>query len=223
MRAVAPAGALWSSAAEMARYLQTELAGGLAPDGTRVVSRANLGATWEQQVGIPRDPNFPPALTDMAQGYALGWLTGTYSGQRLISHDGGTFGFTAQLALLPDASLGVVILTNASGAEVFTLAAQYRLLELLFGQPVTFDPLVAAAIDAADEELAAVQQQLGTVAADAVSPYLGRYTSAALGERSRSGCRTTRSSSTSVSSRRSFGPTWMKAAPLRPISPSTRR
>src|SRR5215216_4688031 len=32
---VAPAGALWSSAAEMARYLQMELAGGLAPDGTR--------------------------------------------------------------------------------------------------------------------------------------------------------------------------------------------
>ena len=80
VRAVAPAGALWSSVAEMARYLQTELAGGVAPNGVRVVSPANLDVTWEQQVGIPADPSFPAELTDMAQGYALGWLTGTYHG-----------------------------------------------------------------------------------------------------------------------------------------------
>jgi CubicO group peptidase (beta-lactamase class C family) len=40
---VRPAGGLWSTARAMARFVQTELAGGIAPSGTRVVSAANLG------------------------------------------------------------------------------------------------------------------------------------------------------------------------------------
>ena len=42
---VAPTGGLWSSAREMASYIQTELSHGVAPDGTRVVSEENLERT----------------------------------------------------------------------------------------------------------------------------------------------------------------------------------
>ena len=119
---VAPAGALWSSATEMARYLQMELAGGIAPDGTRVVSQENLEATWQPQVTMPaiRQPGVPPELVAMAQGYALGWVVGDYHGQRLLWHSGGTFGFGAQTAFLPDADLGLVILTNGISADFFS-------------------------------------------------------------------------------------------------------
>src|SRR5829696_10541590 len=41
---VRPAGGLWSTAREMARFVQTELAGGIAPSGTRVVPRR----TWRR-------------------------------------------------------------------------------------------------------------------------------------------------------------------------------
>jgi CubicO group peptidase (beta-lactamase class C family) len=41
---VRPAGGLWSSARGLARFVQTELAGGIAPSGRRVVSATNLGA-----------------------------------------------------------------------------------------------------------------------------------------------------------------------------------
>jgi hypothetical protein len=37
--------------------------------------------------------------------YGLGWLSGEYRGLRVISHSGGTAGFTAQVAFLPDAAL----------------------------------------------------------------------------------------------------------------------
>jgi CubicO group peptidase (beta-lactamase class C family) len=43
---VRPAGGLWSTTREMARFVQTELTGGIAPNGRRVVSTENLAVTW---------------------------------------------------------------------------------------------------------------------------------------------------------------------------------
>src|SRR5215213_4834978 len=182
--AVAPAGALWSSATEMARFVQMELAAGLAPDGTRVVSQANLEATWQPQVTIPApaNPDLPSEFVSMAQGYALGWVVGEYGRQRLLWHSGGTSGLSAQAALLPDADLGVVILTSGINAEFFTYAVQFRLFELAFDQPATFDPAISAAIAATAQQRAELQRQLAPVDPAAVAPYLGRYTHDILGE-----------------------------------------
>jgi CubicO group peptidase (beta-lactamase class C family) len=181
---VAPAGALWSSASEMARFVQMELADGVAPDGGRIVSRTNLEATWQPQVTIhsPTNPGLPPEFVSMAQGYGLGWVVGDYRGQPLLWHSGGTFGFSAQAALLPEAELGLVILTNGVGAEFFNLAVQFRLFELVFSQPATFDPVISAAIAATAQQTAELQQQLGPIDPVAVAPYLGRYNHDVLGE-----------------------------------------
>ena len=73
---VAPAGALWSSAREMARYIQTELADGLAPDGRRVVSAENLERTRAPRVAIPAQPGLPPLFAEAGDHYAMGWVTG---------------------------------------------------------------------------------------------------------------------------------------------------
>src|SRR5215212_1622635 len=95
---VAPAGALWSSAREMARYLQTELADGLAPDGTRVVSVENLERTRAPRVATPAEPGLPPLFAETGDHYAMGWVTGTYHGQPIINHSGGTLGFASEVA-----------------------------------------------------------------------------------------------------------------------------
>ena len=181
---VAPAGALWSSASEMARFVQLELARGVAPDGARIVSRENLEATWQRQVTIAAsvNPEVPPEFVAMAQGYGSGWVIGDYRGQRMLWHSGGTFGYSAQAALLPDAGLGLVVLTNGINAELFTLAVQFRLFELVFAQPASFDPVIAAAIAATAQGRAALQQQLAPVDRADVAPYLGRYRSDVLGE-----------------------------------------
>ena len=181
---VAPAGALWSNAAEMARFLQLELSGGVTPDGTQVVSRMNLEATWQPQVTIPAPGNsgVPPEFVAMAGGYGLGWVTGDYRGQQLLWHSGGTIGFSAQAALIPDAGLGLVILTNGVSAEFFNLAVQFRLFELVFDQPATFGPAITAAITATAQQTADLQRQLSPIDPVAVAPYLGRYTHDVLGE-----------------------------------------
>ena len=69
--------------------------------------------------------------------------TGTYHGQPILSHSGGTLGFVSEVAFLPEADLGIVLLTNGGqGAGTFNLAVQFRLLELLFDQPAEFDAML---------------------------------------------------------------------------------
>ena len=176
---VTPAGALWSSAREMARYLQTELADGIAPDGTRVVSAENLEMTWAPGVALPSSPALPPVLTESQMNYGLGWNYGTYHGQRLINHSGGTYGFASEVAFLPEADLGIVILTNArTPFAAFNYAVQFRLLELLFDQPSEIDGQLSALLDAYE---AASGIAFGSFDAAALAPYLGRYGSPELG------------------------------------------
>jgi CubicO group peptidase (beta-lactamase class C family) len=82
---VRPAGGLWSTARAMARFLQTELAGGIAPSGTRVVSAANLPATWAPRVAVPNFYGGPPEMAASMSNYGLGWMSGEYRGVRVIS------------------------------------------------------------------------------------------------------------------------------------------
>ena len=173
-----PAGALWSNAREMARFLQTELSGGVAPNGTRVASAESLEATWAPTVAVPNFYGGPPEMAATMTRYGLGWLNGGWHGLGVISDNGGTGGFTAEMAFLPEANLGIVILTNALSLTpiplAFEYAVQFRLFEILFDQPEEF----AGAITAAARSLPA----LGKVDPAAITPYLGRYKDPDLGE-----------------------------------------
>ncbi len=177
---VRPSGALWSSAREMARYLQTLLANGVAPGGTRVVSAENLEQTWVPGVEVPNLYGGPPDMVATMTHYGLGWLTGEYRGLRILSHAGGTSGFTAELAFLPEADLGIAILTKSFSITPLPLAFQYgvqfRLFELLFDQPAEFDAALAEAASARPT------LTLGEIDPAEVAPYLGRYTRPELGE-----------------------------------------
>jgi CubicO group peptidase (beta-lactamase class C family) len=177
---VRPAGALWSNAREMARFLQTELARGVAPDGTRVVSVANLEAAWAPEVAVPNLYGGPPEMAASMSGYGLGWNIGAYRGLRVISHAGGSGGFTAEAALLPEAGVGIAVLANAAfdSTGFFAYAVQFRLLELLFDQPAEMD----AALAEANAGLAPrLRPALGAVDPAAAAPYVGRYGNPDLG------------------------------------------
>ncbi|HEU5433997.1 MAG TPA: hypothetical protein VFU81_20170, partial [Thermomicrobiales bacterium] len=114
---------------------------------------------------------------------ALGWVIGGYGGQRLVWHSGGTFGFTALVTLLPEADLGVVVLTNAVGALAggFTTGVTFRLLELLFAQPPAIDAALAPGQAAAAQARAEFLAQIGKIDATTAAPYLGRWTNPDLG------------------------------------------
>lgn len=169
---IAPAGAAWSTANDMAAYLITQMQRGMAPNGSQVVSPENLAETWMPQVQVD-------ATTD----YGLGWLIGESFGQPIISHDGNTFGFSAQVAFLPESKVGIVVLANAQGANLFTQGVQARFLELLNGAPATFDAGIESQLDIGETQMEAILPQIGErPQADDVADLLGTYRSDALGD-----------------------------------------
>ena len=165
----APAGASWSTARDAARYLITQLNQGIAPNGKRVVSTETLTETWKPQVEIQ------PGID-----YGLGWMTGSHKGQRLLSHSGGTEGFTSELTFMPDAGLGIVVLTNAQNANLFTAGVRSRIIELVFGQPAdtTYSSRLEEARKSFDQKKATVRPADERAAA----PYFGRYQNPSLGD-----------------------------------------
>jgi CubicO group peptidase (beta-lactamase class C family) len=167
---IGPAGALWSNVEDLANYLITELNRGVAPDGTRVVSEENLVTTWEPQVDMSADAS-----------YGLGWIVEDYDGIQVISHAGNTFGFTSELAFLPDHGLGISVLTNEQ-YSVLNQAIRYRLLELLFQREPQVEELIQFQLEqiqeARDELRDSLQERIDP---DTVDPYLGDYTHDILG------------------------------------------
>jgi CubicO group peptidase (beta-lactamase class C family) len=170
VRPVAPAGALWSSALDMGRFLITQLSGGVSPEGVQVVPAENVWETWAPQVAVAADSS-----------YGLGWFVAEYKGQPMLHHGGATIGFTSDLAFLPEANLGISVLSNARASSLNT-AVRYRLLELLFQQAIEYDQQATFEFNSFKAEYDRITATLTAVDPEVVAPYLGRYASAALGE-----------------------------------------
>jgi CubicO group peptidase (beta-lactamase class C family) len=105
--ASAPAGSRTvATAADLAAFTRAHLAGGIARDGTRLLSAASTRAM--QQVQVARPPSVDAPLT---QG--LGWLLADWDGVRVIGHGGGTIGQVSFLQAIPERDLVVTLLTNS--------------------------------------------------------------------------------------------------------------
>jgi CubicO group peptidase (beta-lactamase class C family) len=122
---LAPAGGINTNVMDLARFLLTQLNRGTAPDGARVVSAAHLVETWQPQV---------EAFQDTA--YALGWFVETYQDVELIWHDGDVLGFKSLLIFIPEARVGLALVTNRTISYGFSNTIRYRLVELLYGLKV---------------------------------------------------------------------------------------
>jgi hypothetical protein len=169
---VAPAGGAWSNVDDLAKFMVTQLNNGVGPDGNQVVSEENLLETRMPQVQVS-------AETD----YGLGWFVDNYEGQPVIHHGGNTVGFTADFAFLPEAGIGITILTNGQGKNLFNAAVRGRFLELAFDQEHEADESVAFSLRQTEEALAEIAASIGPAPEEAaISPFLGTYTNPALGE-----------------------------------------
>jgi len=131
-----PAGGINSSADDMAKWLRVLASGGQLAGGKRLFS----DATFRQLTTIvtplsPVDP--PPDLAPLGasfQGYALGLGIRDFRGHKAAMHTGGLPGFVSRVAVVPDARLGVVVLTNQESAAAFDSIA-FRVLDHYLGAP----------------------------------------------------------------------------------------
>lgn len=67
-------------------------------------------------------------------GYGLGWLIGSYRGNHFINHSGIMDGFFADVSLLPEKKIGIVILTNSSNNGLyFSTSMRNMIFDKLLG------------------------------------------------------------------------------------------
>lgn len=108
-----PAGAIVSTAEDMALYALFQLGDGTW-DGKRLISEESLKEMHRPQViGSPYFWEFPEI---QSAEYGLGWFTDIYRGVKMINHGGNTNGFSSQLTLLPGSKDAIVALSNANSS-----------------------------------------------------------------------------------------------------------
>jgi CubicO group peptidase (beta-lactamase class C family) len=121
-----PAGAINSSARDMANWLRFMLSGGIA-NGKRLISEAAFAELIKPQMKI--SPNGKV-------NYGLGWFLQEWNGMKVVQHGGNIDGFNALVAMVPEKKLGFVILTNVSGSPL-TAEMMPVVWENLLGKPQT--------------------------------------------------------------------------------------
>ncbi|NIJ21917.1 CubicO group peptidase (beta-lactamase class C family) [Sphingomonas naasensis] len=107
-----PAGSIACSVRDMAKWAQFNLAGGVAPDGTRLLREAQMreiltGVTPMRPQGILRRLG----ATHFSL-YGLGWTLADFHGALIAEHGGSAPGGTAQIVLAPERHAAAIVLVN---------------------------------------------------------------------------------------------------------------
>ncbi len=123
---VGPAGSINSNVSEMANWMRMQLGEGLF-EGTRVVS-ADVVQEMQTPQMIEKIDDFHPDAHFLA--YGLGWFLHDYHGRKIVEHGGAIDGMRAQVVLVPEENLGVVILINRDRSYL-PAALCYRAVDLL--------------------------------------------------------------------------------------------
>ncbi len=125
----APAGALVTTGADMARFMRMQLARGRLGD-VRILSPESADAMQRAQVRLA--PDLP--------GWCLGFEERERNGVRAIAHGGSWRGFGTDLVLLPHRGLGWFISTNLEFHVAFMQAFRDGMFDLFFPRPTAPPP-----------------------------------------------------------------------------------
>jgi CubicO group peptidase (beta-lactamase class C family) len=138
------AGGINASVADIAKWLELQLAQGALPDGKRLWSAAAGNAMWQPQVIMSSSDggtDLNPARPVMS-GYALGWVVQDFRGTRLISHSGGLSGQVTQTAFLPAKGIGVAVFSNSE--DGVSGGIRNAILDHLLGTTPAYDWVASA-------------------------------------------------------------------------------
>jgi hypothetical protein len=116
-----PSGGVWTSAEDMARYLQFHINKG-ALGGNRLL-REDLAET------MYTPPNLPALGAYQATSYALGVTVDNRNNTLHFQHGGGGFGFNSSMVWYPDLKLGSVVLTNYPQPDGYCVQLSEGVLE----------------------------------------------------------------------------------------------
>ncbi len=167
--ALAPAGAIVSTARDMGQWLRFLTSGGKI-DGERIVSEALL-----------REITRPHMSASDKLSYGLGFASYRWNGHTVVEHNGGSQGLSAVVSFMPDRRVGFAFLANTSPNAMTAIGAAGRLLwPVLLGEEAK--PAPPAQPSEAEKAPAAKRAQTSAALPDA-DEMLARVVAASGGER----------------------------------------
>ncbi|CAN7571394.1 serine hydrolase domain-containing protein [Aminobacter sp. LjRoot7] len=106
-----PAGNIFSTTGDMARYVQCLLRGGFNAEGKSIISPASLREMW-----TPFGKR-PDSLDKSMAGYGLCYGAGEVDGWESVGHGGAVYGYASHMLILPGAGIGVLMFATLDFAN----------------------------------------------------------------------------------------------------------
>jgi len=103
---MAPAGCMYSSVNDLAKFTSCLFAGGKAGD-QQLIKPATIEEMFRPQFAKANDP----------YGFGLGFMTGILDGKKRVGHGGAVYGFATEWAAIPSEKLGVVVVCSRDVAN----------------------------------------------------------------------------------------------------------
>ncbi len=136
--AIAPAGSIWSSVSDMAKWMSFLLESRIpeSPGGETLLEATSLEELFAPQVIVGTEEFYPTARLTRPKWttYGLGWFQHDYMGRGVDFHTGSIDGMVAIIGLIRAERLGVYVLGNLDHAEV-RHALMYRVFDLYGSHP----------------------------------------------------------------------------------------
>jgi CubicO group peptidase (beta-lactamase class C family) len=173
---MAPTGGLNSTARDMVQWVRMMLGGG-AFEGRRILQKADVDAMM--QPNMPIGPLFFPEFG--YQHYGMGMFVVSYRGHEIAQHGGNMPGAAAVVTFIPREEIGIVVLTNRSGARLRD-GLPYEIADRLLGLPhaglvrryADLERKMLAGEEAAKSE-GVSDRKAGTKPSHPLEEYAGRY------------------------------------------------
>lgn len=179
---IAPAGSINSNVVDMAQWVRLQLAQGTV-EGKKIFSTTASKEMQTPQTIIRLEGQYPMMYPEAHFfAYGLGWFLSDFKGRKLVEHGGAIDGMRAEVALIPEEKLGVVVLTNLNGSLIGNPLV-YKIIDAYIGQPQkdysaellkAYKPLLDAA--AAAQKKADADRVMGTKPSLDIAKYAGTYT-----------------------------------------------
>lgn len=179
---IAPAGAVYAGAREMAHWIRFMLDSGRV-NGHRMLGESAWREMFTPQFLIPSQSYYPTARLTKPHftAYGLGWFLQDYRGEFVAMHTGSIDGMVAIVGLLPAHDVGVVVLANRDHAEL-RHAIMWRVFDAYLGVPerdwssemrAMYDSMAAQSRSQADAR--ENERIAGTTPSLALDMYAGSY------------------------------------------------
>jgi CubicO group peptidase (beta-lactamase class C family) len=131
---IAPAGSINSNVEDMAQWVRLQLGGGTY-ENKRLISSAAVKEMQTPQTIIRLEGTMASLYPEAHfLNYGMGWFLSDYRGRKLVEHGGAIDGMRAEVAMIPEEKVGLVVLTNLHGS-IFPHALMFKIFDFYLGAP----------------------------------------------------------------------------------------